>query len=125
MAESMSRMGPEMRARMVDSIMRMREPRYRQLFDAWNLDPAAAEDTLRILRDRETSHSDLRTKYLGDASSDLREFSEATKAETTAAESRLASVLGPQRLMELVQEEEKMKAEASARARETMERYRN
>jgi hypothetical protein len=125
LAETQSRISPEMRQRMVDSIMRMREPRYRQLFDSWNLDPASADDVLRILRDRETSHSELRAKIFGDPSSDIAALSGQTKAMSADAEARLLPVLGQDRLMELAQEEERMKAESIARAKEQMERYKN
>jgi hypothetical protein len=125
MADSINRQTPEMRLRLVDAMMRMREPGYRQLFDSWKLDPAAAADALRILRDRETSHSDLRTKFWGDPSSDIREYSDAVKAETTATETRLLQLLGQDRLMELIQQEERMKAESMAKAREMTERYKN
>ena len=117
MAKFSEKITPEMQRQGTDIVISAREPRYRALFESWNLDPATSDQALAILREREVQLTEQRIQFFK-GTVDLTEISKGLKSESLAADRQLADLLGPDHFAEFSHEDAKMAAEWKRQAEE-------
>ena len=108
---------PELQQVMVDGDWRQREPHYLGLFASWDTDSATIEDTVRIIRDRDSKIMQLRTQFTGEGLSFYSDFKKKSEIVAKSAEKQLSERLGRKRFDELSQMESQLQAEAISRAK--------
>ncbi|WP_395752489.1 hypothetical protein [Prosthecobacter sp.] len=116
-AKAYSRMTPQMERRLLDTVMRFREPRCRELFTRWNLDPETADSVIKIIEEREGEVMARRRDFLKAGVNGASDFSNHQNVNQALAEVQLTTLLGEARAAELRRLEKQLDAEYLARAR--------
>ncbi len=116
MARMAKRMTPERQGQLIDQLMKDRAPRYGALFESWNLESSRADETLKIVREREAQkYEALRmlneTGYAGGAA-----FNESLDFEKEFSSAQLSLLLGEERSKEFARLESQMEREMQATA---------
>ena len=104
-------MTPERQKQLLDSFMADREPKYRALFDSWQLDSTSASLALMIIRDRETQVREALHEINLTGMSGLKAFGEASRTAEEYAKIQLNALLGEEHFGELSKKDAQMNAE--------------
>jgi hypothetical protein len=125
MAKNAKAMTPERIKLMVDVLMQSREPRYRSLFENWNLDSVASEEVLKIIRGRETRINEILKTLNETGNAGRRDFVDNYKIEKTLAEIQLSNLLGESRYAEFAKLESQMDTNMQAQAQKIINKQLN
>lgn len=114
MAETARAMTPKLQKMLIDGLMNSRFPRYRLLFDSWNLDSATATLILDIIRERESRSLAALQELNMVGVSGRKRFAEEHRTEKGYADIQMIGLLGEQRFKEFSKLEADMKIEMKA-----------
>lgn len=116
MAKTAVKISPEMRRQSRDRIILRREPKYRELFETWDLDATTVDKVLAVIRERETRiHEALYTSMESGAPTD---YVDTKRMEQRRAAGQIIDLVGDDHYAELAQMESGIAAEELAKGRE-------
>lgn len=113
--KALSNMSPRLQQRLLDTVMRFREPRCRQLFSTWKLDPQTADTAIKLIEEHQAEVMTRRRDFIMAGIHGAPDYRIDTSVNQALAEVQLTALLGEARSAELRALEKKLDAEYLAR----------
>ncbi len=129
MAKLAANFDPQLTIDGVDRVMRSREPRYRELFNAWNIDDAMASQVLGILRGKKIQRQHETLRQMREKTHEVGDMTDQAKVKASRdkdrrnekdieleAELQLQPILGNERYLQLMELDKRLLNEAVIKA---------
>jgi hypothetical protein len=114
--KAFSNMSPKLQQRLLATVMRFREPRIRQLFSTWKLDPQTADAAIKLIEEHQAEVMTRRRDFLMSGIHGAPDYRIDKSVNQALAEVQLTALLGEARSAELRALEKKLDDEYLARA---------
>lgn len=108
MAKNARAMTPRLKELLMNRLMEVRTPRYKQLFDSLQVDAATQADLLKAIRDREERLFDLHRKQRAAGMQGIKEFGADYQIERMLTDKLFGLLVGDEKAAEIIQLEAEM-----------------
>ncbi|MHB1079674.1 MAG: hypothetical protein ACYC67_09735 [Prosthecobacter sp.] len=108
MAKNAQAMTPRLKELLMNRLMEVRTPRYKQLFDSLQVDSATQADLLKAIRDREERLFDLHRKQRAAGMQGIKEFGADYQIERMLTDKLFGLLVGDEKAAEIIQLEAEM-----------------